>query len=358
MVFVIGKGSTGDFWRTVRAGASQRAREDDILLEWPSDFPENDLAGQARVVRQAVAMASRQSRPTALIVAPLAGPAYAAPIRAWMRDGIRTVSFDDPIGSGLGEDVDAGQFVSYVGTDDGAAATAAGQYLASALGENGQVAVLRLNPLSNSTTIRENTFVATALAGGLKVVSQYHYAVGLDVESAFREALVLLSALDDQGLHVDAIFCPNESTTMGMFRALENRGLTGRIRLLGFDTTAVLADALWKGRVLALVLQAPHEIGYQSVRRALEVLEMSSEEYQRQIESEAFLPTFTPFIVGDRSDLERCQTLARQRGLGELSGRALATGLLSGRSEPLATEPRCVQVLHLLYPESDIWHDQ
>ena len=62
------------------------------------------------------------------------------------------------------------------------------------------------------------------------------------------------------------IFTPNESTTFGMLRALQNAGLAGKVRFVGFDSSDKLVQGLRDGQIDALVLQNPVHMGYLGVK--------------------------------------------------------------------------------------------
>src|SRR5262249_25548365 len=72
---------------------------------------------------------------------------------------------------------------------------------------------------------------------------------------------------------LDGIFAPNESSTTGVLRALEVLGQAGKIKLVGFDASKILIDALASDKLHGLVLQDPFDMGYQSVLRAVDQLE-------------------------------------------------------------------------------------
>ena len=68
-----------------------------VYFEWPSNFPANDLEGQANAFRGALERADREGRRMAMVLAPLAGPAYARPLRHYMQSGLRLVNIDEPM---------------------------------------------------------------------------------------------------------------------------------------------------------------------------------------------------------------------------------------------------------------------
>jgi ribose transport system substrate-binding protein len=65
---------------------------------------------------------------------------------------------------------------------------------------------------------------------------------------------------------VDGIFCPNESTAFGMLRALQDGGFAGKVKFVGFDSSAKLVEGLKAGQIHGLVLQSPFKMGYEAVK--------------------------------------------------------------------------------------------
>jgi ribose transport system substrate-binding protein len=65
---------------------------------------------------------------------------------------------------------------------------------------------------------------------------------------------------------VDGIFCPNESTTFGMLLALRKAGAAGKVKFIGFDSSAKLVEGLRQGHIDGLVLQNPFNMGYLAVK--------------------------------------------------------------------------------------------
>ena len=70
----------------------------------------------------------------------------------------------------------------------------------------------------------------------------------------------------DGGLTVGGIFCPNESTTFAMLRALQESRLAGKVKFVGFDSSERLVKGLRDGEIHGLVLQDPINMGYLGVK--------------------------------------------------------------------------------------------
>jgi ribose transport system substrate-binding protein len=166
--------------------------------------------------------------------------------------------------------------IAYVATNNRAGGRKAGEHLAQLLGGTKsesvpqdlvkKVLMLRYQTGSASTMEREEGFLeALKPFGNLRVVSENQRG-GATVESAMKAAENLLTQYEKDGqLHLDGIFCPNESTTFGMLRVLQDRGYAGKVKLVGFDVTAKLLEALNADQIHGLMVQDPFMMGYKSV---------------------------------------------------------------------------------------------
>ncbi|MEK7993605.1 MAG: substrate-binding domain-containing protein, partial [Planctomycetota bacterium] len=91
------------------------------------------------------------------------------------------------------------------------------------------------------------------------------------------------------GLTIDGIFCPNESTTFGMLRALEDSGLAGQVAYVGFDSSDRLVQALRKGHIKGLVLQDPINMGYVGVETI--VAHLRGQKVEKRIDTGSVVAT-------------------------------------------------------------------
>jgi ribose transport system substrate-binding protein len=103
---------------------------------------------------------------------------------------------------------------------------------------------------------------------GIELISSNQYG-GATTESAYKTSENLLVKFKE----VDGVFCPNESTTFGMLRALQDAKRAGQVKFVGFDSSAKLVEALERGELHGLVLQNPFRMGELGVRAALDKLD-------------------------------------------------------------------------------------
>jgi ribose transport system substrate-binding protein len=174
-----------------------------------------------------------------------------------MQRKIPVVIFDSGLRGEPGRD-----FVSFVATNNKKGGEMAGEELVKLLGGSGKVVLLRYNVGSASTDQREQGFMEVMKKNpGITMLVDNRYG-GATVASAKDEAMKLVDKLKQ----ADGVFCPNESSTLGMLGALRDNGLAGKIKFVGFDATPALVDALKKGDCQALVAQDPTRMGYLGVK--------------------------------------------------------------------------------------------
>ena len=170
-------------------------------------------------------------------------------------EDIPVVIFD----SGLDE---GPEIVSYVATDNYKGGQMAGEAMAKAIGEKGNVILLRYLAGSESTEQREEGFLeAIAQYSDIEVVSSDQY--GGDNATGAKEKVDQLLQL--HGENLAGIFAVCEPNANGTLEAIRNAGLAGKVKFIAFDPSESLIAAMKEGHCQGIVLQDPVEMGYQSV---------------------------------------------------------------------------------------------
>jgi ribose transport system substrate-binding protein len=271
-VAVIPKGTSHAFWQSIHAGAEKAAQELGVTVVWRGPLREDDRDSQVTEVENAVARGV-----DGIALAPLDDSALAAPVSSAMKRGIPVVIFD----SGLKGD----DYVSFVATDNDAGGRLAGEHMARLLDGKGRIVLLRYAEGHDSTTRREQGFLAAVKQHpGLQLVSENQYG-GADVEEAYKKSESILSTLKkaDGSLDVDGVFSPNESSTFAMLRVLQDNGWAGKVRFVGFDASENLVKGLRTRQIDGLVVQDPVKMGYLSVKTL--VAHIKGEPIERRIDT-------------------------------------------------------------------------
>ena len=282
-VAVIPKGTSHEFWQSIHAGAEKAAQELGVSVAWRGPLREDDRDSQVTEVENAVARGV-----AGIALAPLDESALVGPVTSAMKRGIPVVIFD----SGLKGD----EYVSFVATDNEAGGRMAGEHLARLLNGRGRVVLLRYAEGHDSTSRREEGFLAAIRSHpALEIVSSNQYG-GADIEGAYKRAEALLSTLKgaDGRLGVDGIFCPNESVTFAMLRVLQDNGWAGKVRFVGFDASDNLVRGLRAREIDGLIVQDPVNMGYLGVKTL--VSHIRGEKVERRID------TGVQLVTPDRMD--------------------------------------------------------
>lgn len=253
---VIPKGTTHEFWKSVHAGASKAEQElnaqgTKVKLFWKGPLREDDRDQQIQVVENFTAR-----KVNGIVLAPLDSQALVAPVVSAAQAGVPTVVIDS--------DLKSDRQVSFVATDNFKGGQLAGQYLAKLLDGKGQIVLLRYQVGSASTEARENGFLDALKAfPELKLISSDQHS-GATRETAYQASQNLLNRF---GRDVTGIFCPNETVTIGMAKALRDIGKAGgKVKLIGFDTGVQSVRDLKNNDLQALVVQDPIKMGYLGVK--------------------------------------------------------------------------------------------
>ncbi|MFN8220019.1 MAG: substrate-binding domain-containing protein [Fimbriimonadales bacterium] len=278
-IAVIPKGSTHEFWKSVHAGAEAAAKElGNIEVIWKGPDKEDNRDSQISTVQDFISQ-----KVNGIVLAPLDDTALRQPVTEAQTSGIPVLIID----SGL-KDVET---VSFVATDNEKGGYMAGSELARLLNGKGKVVMLRYQVGSASTEQREAGFMRAMKENpGITVVSDNQYA-GATVETAQKASENLLAPLKgaDGKLSIDGIYTPNESSTFGMLRTLQDNGWAGKVKFVGFDASAKLIEGLTKGEINGLIVQNPFNMGYLGVKTL--VASLKKETVEKRIDTGATLVT-------------------------------------------------------------------
>ena len=278
-IAVIPKGTTHEFWKSIHAGAVQASQElsaqgEPVTIIWKGPLREDDREQQVQVVEGFLSQGVQ-----GIVLAPLDDRALVRPVEEARRAGVPTVIIDS--------DLQTDSTVSFVATDNYKGGQMAADRLGSLLGGKGSVLLLRYAEGSASTAARERGFLEQLKAKypGIRVVSADQYA-GPTRETAKRASENLLNRF---GTGLQGIFTPNESSTIGMLLALQDIGLAGKVRFVGFDASAILLDAIKARQLDGIVVQNPMRMGYLGVKTMADYLH--GKPVERRIDTGVILVT-------------------------------------------------------------------
>ena len=249
-VAFIPKGRAHVFWQSVHAGAIAAQRENPgYRINWNGPASETDYEGQIQIVDAAI-----NQHVDAICLAPIDKKVLVAVVDRAAAQGIPVVIFDSPI--------DTDKFVAQVATDNYAGGALGAARIGEILNGKGKIAEVAVQPGSASTMAREQGFEEKLAkdSPGIKLVDkQYGMA---DFSQSLKVAENMLTAAPD----LNGMFASNESSTVGAVRALKDKP---SVKLVGFDSSPQLVEALKSGVVDSLIVQDPFQMGYKSMIAAV-----------------------------------------------------------------------------------------
>lgn len=247
--------SNMEFWEVVKSGMRTAATEFSVTLEIFGPWAESDIEGQIRIMEGVI-----RDRPTVIILSATDLTALVPSVEAADRAGIPVVTLDSGIDSDLPR--------TFVATNNVEAAEKLGLHLPSLLEPGKPVAIINHVP-GATTAIEREEGVRRALQRDGRYPILGTWFTNNFQENAYAITLDLLQNYPELG----AILAMNEVSTVGAAKALQDAGQAGRIRLLGFDSSLAEIKFIEQGVLDATVVQKPFNMGYLSVRAALDAVE-------------------------------------------------------------------------------------
>lgn len=246
----------GLFWSAAEQGAAEAAKA--AGAEFVAKGPLNSSnLGQQLALLDLLA----DEGLAALLVAPLTVAEFSGPLARLKAKGVKIVVLDTPVTPGLGE--------TFVGYNQESLARAAGKHFASLVRDGDPVAMMRANSVER-ISLRERVFVATVKELLPNSALYLDVMAGAEKDDDVAKSLQLLERHPD----LKAVATVFTAPSMGMIKAVQEKGVGGSVQHLGFGTglPAEVVAALEAGRLHAWVAQQPKSLGRRGVEAALDLL--------------------------------------------------------------------------------------
>ena len=275
-IAVIPKGTSHDFWLSVRHGAETAAKElGNVEVIWKGTQKEGDKEGQIQILDSFIVQGV-----DGICLAPIDRDAM-VPVVTRARDRkIPTVVFD----SGLS---DTTAYVSYVATDNYKGGVMAARQMGKLLDGQGDVIMLRYQAGSQSTENREKGFLETLAKEfpNINVLSQNQRATSNSNEAKLKSNSMLLKYKSE----LEGVFTVCEPHNKGMLAALEDNKLTSKVKFVAFDSSPRMIEGLANDTVHGVVLQDPVNMGYVAVKTM--VAHLNGESVDKRISTGEYVAT-------------------------------------------------------------------
>ena len=271
------QGLTGNpFYTTVACGGAAAAKQLGVRFsaQGPRQF---DPALQTRVLNAVMA-----AHPDAIMIS-VDDPAAMVPaLLQAKQQGIKIVTID---GDTNRDDL----AVTNIQSDNVKGGMLAGKQMAELLGGKGEVMALNNAPGTDVSSQR--------LDGFKEAIRQFPGITFLGVQYSGNQtakAAALVSSTVAAHPHLAGVFAITTNNTEGAVTGVREAQGTGRIKVVGFDTSDPIVDDIRKGLVSADVVQFPYGVGEIGLQSAVAALD--GKPVERQIR--------TPFTLATPSNID------------------------------------------------------
>lgn len=252
-VGLVMKSLANEFFKNMTEGAiAHEKKRGDFELKAVGMQSETDFDAQTAAVENFITQ-----KYDVIVIAPADSRAMVAPVAKALKAGITVVNFDVALDAAALKK--AGLDLAFVGPDNRAGAKMAGDELAKAIGPGAKIAIIEGNPGADNATQRKLGFEEAAKAGKLKIVTSQ--TAHWETEEANAVFTNILTANPD----LQGVMVANDSMAVGVAKAIDAAGKTGKIKVVGFDNIPAIRPLIKQGKVLATVDQFGSEMAANAI---------------------------------------------------------------------------------------------
>lgn len=241
-----------EFWQIVKSGAELASKEEEVMFEYRGPYQEDDVEQQKKIIKDTIV-----EKPDIMIIAASNEEELIPLCEEAIKVGIKVFTIDSNIASPVP--------ISFSATDNEAAAKTLAEYVAQDIRGKGEVVII--NFVAGVSTAKEREKGMKDVFDNYSNITLYptKYTNGTN-----HHAYEVTKDLMYQYPNVTAIIGCNQKTTEGVVRAIEELGLQDVITVAGLDSSLEIIHAIEKDIVKAIVVQRPFNMGYISVKNAIQ----------------------------------------------------------------------------------------
>ncbi|MGC3999314.1 MAG: sugar ABC transporter substrate-binding protein [Anaeromyxobacter sp.] len=244
VVGLVMKSLANEFFKSMEEGAVKYEKEDGTFTLVPVGMnSETDIDTQINAVENFVTQ-----KVNLICLAPADSVGLVAPAKRAIAAGITVVNFDVKLDDKALAQAGLKDLV-FVGPDNAEGAYLAGKALAQKLGKGAKIFIIEGNPGADNAKMRKAGFDRAAKEGGLVVLESK--TAHWETEEANTLMTNLLTAHPD----VQGVMAANDSMVLGVVKALDAAGKSGKVQVVGFDNIPAVQALIKQGKVLATIDQ-------------------------------------------------------------------------------------------------------
>jgi ribose transport system substrate-binding protein len=253
-VALISKGFKHQFWQSVKAGAEQAGKEFNVTVTFEGAQEEGNVEQQIQLLQTVL-----DKHPDAVGFAAIDSQAAGPLMQQAKADGIPVIAFD----SGVDSDVP----VTTASTDNLAAAAEAAKHMAALVDHKGKIAMVVHDQTSVTGVQRRDGFVDYMKKNEPNIT-----IVDIQYSGDPLKATDLAKAIIAANPDLKGLYGSNEGAAIGIVHAVQELGIQGKLKVVGFDSGKDQIDAINSGLMAGAITQNPVGIGYETVKAAVAII--------------------------------------------------------------------------------------
>lgn len=244
-----------EFWQTIADGIQVAAIEYEANVDIRGPLSESDSEEQTLLLEEALA-----EKPDAIVLAAIDQAQFESAWAKARKAGVKLVAMDTVV-----EDAAVDALVS---TDNVEAGRKAGLALARNMGSKAKVVIMNSKVSSEVAFERENGVKEVfASFPEIEIEGTYYY------ENSEARAQQLMNDIMEKHKDLAGIIALDATATQGAAEAIKERGLTGEVKLVGFDSSIYQIKLLEEGAMLAAVVRKPFNMGYLTMKTTIDLIQ-------------------------------------------------------------------------------------
>jgi len=247
-----------EFWDVVGRGIQAAAKEYGVEVEISGPGSEKEIDRQIQIMNEVI-----DKDPPLIILVAADYVRLLGAVKKAKSLNIPIVTMD----SGVDSDIP----VSFIATDNIAAGEKAGKELLRLLGDEKDMDIAIVSHIKETATAIDRECGVRRIVDESMIIGTWYCDV--EEERAYQISLELLK--NDR---LRGIVALNESSSLGVARAVAEKGMQDTVMVVGFDNAVRELEFLEAGVIDALVVQRPYNMGYMTIKIAVEYLKGNSVE--------------------------------------------------------------------------------
>jgi ribose transport system substrate-binding protein len=260
VIGLVMKSLANEFFKDMQEGAVKHVQErGDLTLIPVGMHSETDIDTQISAIENFITQ-----KVDAIVVAPADSRALVPPIARAIKAGIVVINIDVALDAAAKKQ--AGVDLAFVGPDNRAGAKMSGEVLAKALKAGGKVVIIEGNPGADNAQQRKLGFDDAVKEGKLDLLDSR--TAHWETEEANSVFSNILTAHPD----VQGVMAANDSMALGVVKAIDAAGKSGKIKVVGFDNIAAVQPLLKDGKLIATIDQFGSQMAANGIDYAMKAL--------------------------------------------------------------------------------------